>query len=94
MLNVKAQVITVTGATGNITKSLRKIHQQHTNKAQNQGTRQKSYTEHCTHTSESANVKMRNECWDRILNVPKIVTAEQVAPAYAIETQFVRDVKL
>jgi hypothetical protein len=38
-------------------KILQKILEQHTRKAQNQGTRENSYVGHSTHTAESANVE-------------------------------------
>jgi hypothetical protein len=45
--------LVINGATGTIWKSSR----QHTGKAQNQGTTKNRHIGHCTHTSESANVK-------------------------------------
>jgi hypothetical protein len=34
--------------------------EQHTRKAQNQGTTENSHTGHCTHTAESTDVKVQN----------------------------------
>ena len=53
-----------------------KIPQKRTGKAQNQGTRENSYTGHCTHRPKSTKVKMR-QTWERTLKVSKIVTTEQ-----------------
>jgi hypothetical protein len=39
---------------------IHKIPEQHTGKARNQVTTENSHTEHCTHTSESTDVKVQN----------------------------------
>jgi hypothetical protein len=49
----------IIGATGTISKSFRKIHKQHTRKPWSEGTTENSHIGHCTHTSESANVKVQ-----------------------------------
>jgi hypothetical protein len=41
-------------------KIIQKIPEQHTGKARNQGTTENSHIGHCTHTSESTNVKVQN----------------------------------
>jgi hypothetical protein len=59
--NVKINVTpAITGATRTISKSLKKIPQQHTRKARNQETAENIHIWHSTHTSESANVKVQN----------------------------------
>ena len=40
-------------------KVIQKIHQQHTRKTSSQGTPENSHIGHCTHTSESTNVKVQ-----------------------------------
>jgi hypothetical protein len=42
-----------------ISESFRKIPEQHTTKTQNQGTTENGHVGHCTHTSESTNVKVQ-----------------------------------
>jgi hypothetical protein len=55
--NVKAQVTPVIiGATGTISKSVRKLLEQRTGKAQYQETTENSYIGHSTHTAESGNI--------------------------------------
>jgi hypothetical protein len=63
--NAKTKVIPVIlRGNWNHLKIIHKIPQQRTGKAQNQGTRENSYTGHCTYTPKSTNVKMRNK-WGR-----------------------------
>jgi hypothetical protein len=58
MWNVKARVIPVIiGATGTSLKIIQKIREQHSRKPRSQRTTENSHIGHCTHTSESANVK-------------------------------------
>jgi hypothetical protein len=60
MRNIKTKVIPVKiGATGTISKSLRKYVKSMTGKARNQGNAENSHTQHCTHTGESTDVKYR-----------------------------------
>ena len=74
MWNVKTEVMpVVVGATGTISKChtsnnrgnwnhfqiIQKIPEQNTGKARNQGTTENSHIGHCTHTSESTNVKVQ-----------------------------------
>jgi len=40
-------------------KVIQKIREQHTGKPRSQGTRENSHIGHCTHTSESTNVKVQ-----------------------------------
>jgi hypothetical protein len=40
-------------------RTIHKIPEQHTGKARNQGTTENSHIGHCTHTSESADVKVQ-----------------------------------
>jgi len=40
-------------------KVIQKIHEQHTRKTWSQGTTENSHIGHCTHTSESTNVKVQ-----------------------------------
>jgi len=57
---VKTKVIPVNiGATGTI-RITQKISKPHTGRAQNQGTTENSHIGHCTHNSESTNVKVQN----------------------------------
>jgi len=59
MWNVKTKVIPVIiGATGTISKSFQEIREQHTRKTLSQGTTENRIG-HCTHTSESTNVKIQ-----------------------------------
>ena len=59
MWKVKTRVIQVIiGATGTISKSFRKWRRQHTRKPRSEGTTENNHIGHCTHTSESANVKV------------------------------------
>ena len=59
MWNVKTKVIPVIiGATGTISV-IQKIREQHTGKPCSQGTTENSHIGHCTHTSESTNVKVQ-----------------------------------
>jgi hypothetical protein len=59
MWNVKAKVIPVLiGVTGNISKP-----EQHTRKAQNQGTTKNGRVGHCTYTAESETVQVLNISW-------------------------------
>jgi hypothetical protein len=61
MWNIKTKMIPITkGATGTISKAFRKIPEQHTWKAQNQGTAKYSHFGQCTHTTERINVKVQN----------------------------------
>jgi len=60
MWNVKTKVIPVIiGATGTISKSFRKYVSNIPGKRQNQETTENSHIGHCTHTSESTNVKVQ-----------------------------------
>jgi hypothetical protein len=60
MWNVKTNVIPVIrGANWNDIKIIQKIPEPHTGKARNQGTTENSHTGHCTHTSESTDVKVQ-----------------------------------
>jgi len=57
MWNVRTKVIPViTGVTGTISKSFRKYV---SNITGSQGTRENSLIGHCTHTSESTNIKIQ-----------------------------------
>jgi hypothetical protein len=57
MWNVKTKAIPVIiGATGTISV-IQKIREQHTGKTWSQGTTENSNIGHCTHASESTNVK-------------------------------------
>jgi len=59
MWNVKTRVIPVIiGATGTILV-IQKVRKQHTRKTCSQGTTENSHIGHCTHTSESTNVKVQ-----------------------------------
>ena len=59
MWNVKAKVIPViTGATGNISKSLRQYLSNITGKHEIKGLQKSSHIGHCTHNVESANIKV------------------------------------
>jgi hypothetical protein len=49
----------IIGATGTISKKKKKICEQHTGKTWSQGTTENSHIGHCTHTSESTNVKVQ-----------------------------------
>jgi len=40
-------------------KAIQKIREQHTRKTRSQGTTENSHTGHCTHISESTNVKVQ-----------------------------------
>ena len=44
----------------NHAKIIHKVPEQHTRKVQNQGTTKNSHIGHCTHSSESTNVKVGN----------------------------------
>jgi hypothetical protein len=60
MWNVKPRIIPVIiGATGTISKSFRKYVSKHTRKTRSQGTTENSHIGHCTHTSESTDVKVQ-----------------------------------
>jgi hypothetical protein len=60
MWNVKTNVIPVIiGATGTISRVIQKIPEQRTGKPRNQGATENSRIGHCTHTADSANVKVR-----------------------------------
>jgi hypothetical protein len=50
----------ITGAAGTISKIIQKIPDQHTGKAQKQGTTHNSHIRHCTHTASSTDVKVKN----------------------------------
>jgi hypothetical protein len=59
MWNVNTKVIPVIiGATGTISV-IQKIREQDTGKTWSQGTTENSHIRHCTHTSESTNVKVQ-----------------------------------
>jgi hypothetical protein len=62
MWNVKANVmLVIIGLTG--TRYVAQtIPEQHTGKARNEGITKNSHIGHCTHTAESANVKLQNAC--------------------------------
>jgi hypothetical protein len=49
----------IIGATGT-SQIIQKIPEQHTGKAQNQGTSDNSHIGHCTRTAESTDVKVQN----------------------------------
>jgi hypothetical protein len=60
MWNVKTLVILVTrGGNWKHHKITQKISEQHTGKAHNHRTAENSHIGHCTHTSESTNVKVQ-----------------------------------
>ena len=60
MWNVKTKVIPVIiGATGTISKSFRKYASNIPGKREVKGTTENSHIGHCTHTSESTNVKVQ-----------------------------------
>jgi hypothetical protein len=48
------------GGNWNRVKIIRKIPEQHTGKARNQGTTENSHTGHCAHTAGSADVKVQD----------------------------------
>jgi hypothetical protein len=61
MWNVKEKVIPViTGGNWDHCRLIQTVPEQHMEKACNQGTTKNSHIGHCTHTSESTNVKVRN----------------------------------
>ena len=61
MWHVETKVMPVIiGATETISKSFRKISEQHTGKARNQGSTANRHTGYRTRTSHSINVKVRN----------------------------------
>ena len=60
MWNVKTRVIpAIIVATGNISKSFKKIHKEHNRKPCSEGTTENSHIGHCAHTSECSNVKVQ-----------------------------------
>ena len=60
MWNVKAKVIPMTGVTGTISKALRQYQSNILGKQEIKELPKKSCTGHCTHTMESANIKVQN----------------------------------
>ena len=61
MWNVRTKVIPVIiGETGTVSKLLKKyVHEQPTRKTRCRGTTENSHIGHCTHTSESTNLKVQ-----------------------------------
>jgi hypothetical protein len=91
MWNVKSKVISViTEATGTISKSFRQYRSNTPGKPENQGTKKNGDSGHCTHTAESANVRVQN-----IFNTRNNITCSThckyrtAAKLYTIERWFV-----
>ena len=69
------------------------ISEQHTRKARNQGTKTNSRTGHCTHTSESAHVKVQNIFHGRNnITCSRDCKYRTAATVHTIETWFVSGV--
>jgi len=57
---VNNNIPVIIGASGNYPQTIQTVPEQHTRKAQNQGTTKNSHIGHCTHTVGSAKVKVQN----------------------------------
>ena len=81
MWNVKAKVIPIIriGATGTISQSLRQYLSNRPGKQEIKLTTENSHIGHCTHTLESADVKVQNVFhWAITLHVAQTVNTEQL----------------
>jgi hypothetical protein len=76
-------------------KITQKIPEQHTERAQNQGTTENSHTGHCTHTSESSDVKVRNVKRGEVaLRAPLNCNYGMAATLYTLETLCIKYITL
>jgi len=94
MWNVKAKVIPVTGVTGTISKALRQYQSNILGKHEIKELQKKSCTGHCTHTTESANIKVQNK-FHRRNNITCSTNCKYriAATLYTLETWFVSGIQ-